>query len=96
MGIEWESKIRLKCQNNGQVRHKCTKLMKKPTPATPVRPLCDGGGVGFFSLNKGLIPRVLGDIHGLFVHADTKIYFLAQVRRKKILPYKVSQGSIMA
>ena len=67
-GVDNRGQIRI---ISSYMRHKCTKLMKKPTPATPCRPPADGGGGGFFSLNKGLIPTVIGDNHELFVHADT-------------------------
>ena len=75
MGIEWVSNgCRLWSENvkiHGQVRQKGTKLIKKPTPATPMRPLFEGGGVGFFSLNQWLMPRVLGDRCDFFTKFDT-------------------------
>jgi len=83
MGIEWVSTIGLKCQNNGQVRHKYTKLMKKPTPATPMRPLFEGGGVGLFSLNQWLIPMVIRD-RGNFLLNSIPKYFFSAVKVKKI------------
>ena len=59
--------------------------MKKPTPATPMRPLFEGGGVGLFSLNQWLMPMVIRDRGNFLLNSIPKYFFSASETKKYIL-----------
>jgi hypothetical protein len=66
-GIDGVGFLPLNCDQSVQLRQYVATMWpncgQKPIPATPMRPLADGGGVGFFFLNKQPVSMLLGDYH---------------------------------
>jgi len=68
-----------------KLRQKCTKKIKTPTPATPLRPLCDPSATPQYNEDYSSIATVIGIYYNL---RDTFFYFYFLSASKKNLSYR--------